>query len=227
MNKEEILALFEERNANLQVPVEFQLALLGLNEETIKNLQGKTGLDIACGNGFLVEDLISKGILFEGIDFQAPKDKPYFIPQNITNVSPLIGSIPRDDNSYDIVTAFQCWSLNRGFTMGGVVRTAIETEENEGDDWHTTRYQHAQSTIYEATRVVKPGGKVIAYPALTRIEKIMGPFLHMQGINIYTEPVDKEVAKAYLKTETPDSIQLPADYHKIFGILERTILEKK
>lgn len=226
MDKEKIRELLE-KGADLQVPVEFQLALLGLNEETIKNLQGKTGLDIACGNGSLVEDLIDKGILFEGIDLQAP-EKPYFIRQNITNVSPLIGSIPRDDDSYDIVTAFQCWDLNRGFTMPGVFRTAVETEgEGANDDRYTARYQHAQSTVYEATRVAKPGCKVVAYPALTRLEETIGPLLRMQGISFHTEPIDKKVVEAYLKSETPDGMELPDKYYEFAGVLERTILVKK
>jgi len=214
MDEEKIIKLLEGGNADFQVPLEFQMPLLGLGHKAIKSLKGKTGLDIACGKGFLVEELRKKGILFEGIDFEAPKDKPYFIPQNISNVHPFIGAIPREDNSYDIVTAFQCCVLNRGFTLGGVVRTAIEAVRNMGqDDWHTTRYQHAHSTIYEATRVAKPGCKVVVYPALIRLKETIGPFLRMQGIKFYTEPVDKNLAQKYMNTEAPDVEMIPDRYY--------------
>lgn len=228
MDKEKIFKLLTGGNAYLQVPIEFQIALLGLDSKTIKKLKGKTGLDIACGKGFLVEELRKKGILFEGIDLEAPKDKPYFILQNITNVHPLIGSIPKQDNSYEIVTAFQCNVLNRGFTQGGTIRTAIENAGSEiQDDWHTTRYQHAQSTLYEAIRVAKPGCKVVVYPSLTRLKETIGPLLKMQGINFYLEPVDKKIAREYLKTESPIDVSLiPDEYFKTFGLLERTILVK-
>src|SRR3989338_6815981 len=105
MNKEEIIQDIIQKlggkTANFQVPLEFQMPLLGLDEETIKSLKGKTGLDIGCGNGSLVEELRKKDILFEGIDPEAPQDKPYFIRQQITSVYPFEGSIPREDNSYD------------------------------------------------------------------------------------------------------------------------------
>ena len=226
MDKEKLLKLIEEGNPDIQVPLKFQMPLLGLDDETIKSLKGKTGLDIACGNGSLVEELGARGVLFEGIDPESP-DKPYFIVQKITSVSPFMGSIPRDDNSYDIVTVFQCSDLNRGFTLGGEIRTAFETSQNGGqDDWHTIRYKHAQSTLYEIVRVVKPRGRVVVYPALSKLEEKIGPLLRIQGISFGTEPVDEKLAKEYLTSEHPFPEMITDNYLREFGLFERTVLVK-
>ena len=234
MNKEEIIQNIMQKlggkTANFQVLLEFQMPLLGLDHKTIKNLRGKTGLDIGCGKGFLVEELRKKGILFEGIDPEAPQDKPYFICQQITSVHPFEGSIPREDNFYDVVTAFQCNDLNRGFTLGGVVRTAIEAARNGGqDEWHTIRYKHAQSALYEAIRVVKPEGRVIIYPCLVRLEETIGPLLRMQRISISREFTNLITAEEYLKSELPDPSMISdiRDHCIKFGLLEITILVKK
>ncbi|MEK6898547.1 MAG: methionine biosynthesis protein MetW [Nanoarchaeota archaeon] len=57
----------------LNVPLEYQLAVLGINNKVIASLQGKQVMDVGCGNGSLVNYLISQGIHARGIDSKAPE----------------------------------------------------------------------------------------------------------------------------------------------------------
>src|SRR4030042_6967834 len=83
-------------------PVVWQLARLGLDEERIKKMEDKNVLDLGCGNGELVKFLIKKRIKAEGISPDAPEGDG-FMRQKVKSIYPLEGSIPREDEFYDIV----------------------------------------------------------------------------------------------------------------------------
>jgi len=226
MDEQQFIGVIRNGNAFLQVPVEHQMSLLGLDKKTIKGLEGKAGLDIGCGNGALVEELRKRGVLFEGIDPIAPRDSPYLISQNIYGMFPMDGAILREDNSYDIITAFQCSTLNRAFTIGGILRGPnLIGGDEEDKDFHNTRVINAHFIIYEAARVAKPNSRIVVYPCLTRLEETMGHMLKMSGIRFHTEKIDKNLAEEYMEWEFPGEI--PTEYFKRFGLYERTILVKE
>jgi len=225
--------LMNQGNAHLQVPIEFQLAILGIDEATIKKLgqNNARGLDIACGNGSLVKTLREKGLDFEGIDEEAP-DEAYFIRQNIYGMKPMRGSIPRADDSYGLVLSFQNIILNRGFTLGGVLRdpSLIGGSEIYRED-HTDRLIKSQYIIYEGTRVLQPQERFVCYPQLKRIDDIMGSLLRMQGIDFFHESVDRNVVRDYIKWENETTLgtQMNFDdkFYNDWGLFNRTVLTKR
>lgn len=229
---EKINKLLTKGNADLQVPVVFQRNLLGLDDVILSNLtEGNSkGIDIGCGNGSLVLSLRDLGFDIEGIDIKAP-EKTYFIRQLIYGMKPMAGAIPRDDNSYDLVLAFQNNVLNRGFTIGGIIRDPSQWGGNRGDiDDHTRRLTYAQYIIYEGTRILKPGKRFVAYPQLRRLEDVMGLMLRMQGISFRHEEVDIDKAKEYIAWENQTSLgftpDVPESYFEDWGLYHRTVLTK-
>jgi hypothetical protein len=184
------------------VPVEYQLNLLGIDEKRLRYLykNKSKGFDIGCGDGSLVEFMNSQGIPFEGIDIRAP-NKPYFIRQLITRLNGF-GGIPRKDNSYDIVTAFQNTSINSALLEESELKDLLEMDLDES---HRQRLNdisiHGQSIIYEGARIIKPGGRFVIYPFVDKLDEVMGPMLRLSGIEHNVEEVNRNMVRDYMKWE--------------------------
>lgn len=230
----EMLQYFRDVNMTLHIPIYFQLGLLGLTDSDIVSYISRKakGLDIGCGEGVLVEHLRERGFEFEGIDAES-SIKPYLMKQLITNMRPvsMYGSIPREDNSYDLAISFQNGSLNRGFTFGGVIRDPTRIGGNRAQiEEHTSIVMFSQFVVYEGLRVLKPNSRFVAYPALSRLEEVIGPMLRMQGIEFFHEDVDPDLTREYSKWELSHygfDGEIPKKYNEVMGLLQRTVLMKK
>jgi len=215
-------------NANRNVPVKYQLPLLGLTEGKVKSYRrtGLSGLDIGCGEGHLVDYLRQKGFDFEGLD-KLERAEPYFMNQWITGIKGH-GGIPRRDDTYDMVFAFQNATLNSSFSANTILRDQLEEpgflsteQKKKGGEI----LANAQYIIYEATRVLKPTGRFVIYPSLVRLEDIMGPMLEIAGISIDTEPVANRDAIAYLTWENGED-GAPLRVNRKESFLYRTVITK-
>jgi len=237
MDIEKITELAINGNAHVQVPPYFQAGIFGLDASLLRQLASMNarGLDIGCGNGSLVKYLREKEVSFEGIDSQAPQAE-YFMKQNITGMKPMAGAIPRPDNSYELVVAFQNIMLNRAFTKGGILH---DPTKRDGESWeiedHESRVRTGQFIFYEGARVVKPGGRFLIYPEAKRIDDLIGRgMLSMQGITYHSEDVDETNAKKYMRWELQkygldEDMQreyLGEQYFEDWGLYQRTVVMK-
>ena len=239
MNIQKVNDLMRNGNGQLQVPVCFQKAIFGLDQAFVRKLARKKarGLDIGCGVGALVNDLRENRVNFEGIDSLAP-NKEYFMRQNVYGMKPFDGAIPRKDNFYDLVVAFQNTMLNRAFTLGGILRNPARYggSKREIED-HQNRMLCGQYIFYEGTRVLKSGAgaRFLIYPEAKRIEEIIGAgILRAQGIEVHSEDVERAVAREYmeweldhygLKEEARDGF-LEERYFDDWGLYKRTVVTK-
>ena len=234
MDVKKVRDLIKNGNAHMQVPPEFQAQLFGLNSKAI--LAGSKGLDIGCGNGSLVKYFRKRGADFEGIDKESPLE-PYFINSNITGMKPMLGAIPRPDNSYDLVVSFQNIMLNRAFTFGGLLRDPSKNGGTKSDfEDHEARVRCGQYIFYEGARVIKPGGKFLIYPDASRLEEVIGRgMLSLQGISFHSEEVPRKVAEEYMEWEL-EHYGLNEDmkrnfrteeYFATWGLYNRTVVTKK
>lgn len=216
-------------NAFLQVPVKYQIGLLGLNKQTVSALKDKSTLDIGCGKGALVEYLREQGINCEGIDPQVEQGSDYLIKQLISGIHPMSGAIPRGNDTYEMVSAFQNYSLNRAFTRN-IIREQIVAElGEEAIKQHQRLIELGHFNIDEGARVLKPGKRFAIYPALKRLEEVTGPMLKMQGISFTEEEVDKKLARDYLDWECETmgigEVLKEEEYQKC-GLYSRTVISK-
>lgn len=231
-----IIGAMSGRNSYLEVPVEFQMGLLGLDDNS---LRGKRGLDIGCGKGKLVEHLRGLGCDFEGIDGEVETPNDYLMRQMIYGTHPMEGAIPRPDNHYGLAVSFQNYSLNRALTLSGEVKSDLAAQlrqiispdrHDEAMEQQQDLSMNGQFIVYEALRVVSLGQRVVFYPSLTRLDELMGFALRQQGVRFFTEEVDRGVADRYIKWESDYvGIGEPIDDEEIckrFGIYDRTILMK-
>lgn len=172
----------------------WQLACLGLEEEDILKLRGRKTLDLCCGNGNLVDYFIQREILAEGLDPIAPKTKR-FMKQRLVSISPYAGSIPREDESYDLVIANSPTPILTKFSDHG---QALRNKAINLTIFNPVGSKRIQETIasaeiegpamiLEALRVLKKGGKFICFNYLNKLEQELGPQLS-QGYTIEKQP---------------------------------------
>lgn len=209
-------------NENLEVPIEYQLGLLGLGRKLPERSERLRGLDIGCGRGALVEHLIGQGLDAEGIDRWVEGEAPYLMKQWVTSLSPAQGCIPRPNDSYDFATAFQNTTLNLGLRFKKEDFRDKKFDEKKYED----ASRHAQAVIYDTVRVLKPGKGFIIYPELERLDEVMGPFLRMSGISAKTERVETGPLGSYLDWEA-DQLEIPRGSIALDRWEKRTVLTKE
>lgn len=162
----------------MQFPVIWQLARLGLDKEKVREIKGKTALDFGCGSGGLVKFLVKNGIKAEGIDPDAPEGDN-FMRQKVESIYPLEGSIPREEEVYDVVLSNSnnvfCLAFSNRIETSrrmAIVRGMRDlTYLNEFDE--NIRYMEVEAHLMmmEALRVLKKGGGLFVLLILTRSKK--------------------------------------------------------
>jgi len=206
----------------INLPVDFQLGMMGVSGQDLDGLRGKKALDLGCGNGKLVRYLSDRGISAEGLAPDAPMEGPY-MRQKVSSVHPLAGCIPRDDESYDVVFAnsFPPFSMAfcsyRDASVAGSIdsRTAflgagIDKVEGELRDYGVSGHL----AMIEALRVTKQGGRVVCSPMLDLLEGKMA-FEFSQGNYRVEHPVSPlGIAIAREIEANPDG----ADFMRSFGM---------
>ncbi len=158
-------------------PVEWQLKMLGLDEEKVARLKGRCVLDVGCGNGDLVYYLRSRGISAEGIDACAPGDEG-FMRNRITKVYPWDGCIMRGNDSYEVVLANSLNVLTNTLSSQYDASRKLTLEHTKGEERLMALFDeqiremggYAKATISEILRVLKTGGRFITSPDLDRLE---------------------------------------------------------
>jgi SAM-dependent methyltransferase len=218
---------------HLQVPVEYQTRLLGLDESAIETYSGSKAMDFGCGEGKLVYHLRERGIDFEGMDIAAP-DEDFFIRQSVTGIHPNYGCVPRKDNTYDLVVAFQNGCLNRAFTVGGEIRNPANSGGSQRDmDIHTSRIMYGQFIALEALRILKKGARAVFYPNLTRFQDSMRLSLLNEEVEISSEEIPRDLIEEYTSWEFESTfsglardLPVPEGYFELLGMDKRTVLIK-
>ncbi len=180
----------------------YQLPILGLDKTTIKRLKGKRTLDLACGNGSLVEELRSRGVKAEGIDPRAPS-KPYFTRRKIIGIGQENG-IVADNESYNLITSFQNTCLNDG--IGEIGRLKMERKKSLGTfDSIRTKYEEtcerARFTISEIGRTLKIGGRACIFPNIPDLEIHVGNLLKMNKLRVQRADVNEKILWEYVCSE--------------------------
>ena len=128
--------------------------------QIILDLEPKTLLDVGCGKGILVEWAKSNGIEAEGLDFASG----YGVQANLLDM-------PFDDNSFDIVTAFDVLEhlkpedLKRG--LNEISRVAAK--------WMLF------SIGYGPSKIKTPDGKMLLHPIATKDKSWWTPILSQYG----------------------------------------------
>jgi SAM-dependent methyltransferase len=190
--------------------VRFQAPILGFTKTVIKSLRKAKVLDVACGNGDLVRYLRRKGIDAEGIDPAAPANSTHFMSKLILESGERKG-IPRPPRSYDLVVTFQNHPLNSylGPPSGNnqELVSLINDEAFRDSGAHEMFVKDcmaAQNMIHEMIRVVKPEGKIVIWPELSRIEEVMGFNLKMEGVAVSRQSIaELSDINAYVEWENP------------------------
>lgn len=199
---ERLFGAKEDNGGYEQAPLGFQLDILGLGKERIKNLEGKKVLDIGCGNGTLVEHLRSKGIEAEGIDYYAPKGQKHFIAQGIGNMHQEDGPIPRDDTTYDLILAFQLSILNTAFI--DTKQSWIDTYEEQGKtkreacEYVAKICQEGNYILSEIGRTLKQNASAIIYPAITRANSEASTVIQRNTLSLSHEMIEPRITRAYM-----------------------------
>lgn len=141
-------------------PLKCQLDVLGFNEETVSRLRGERVLDVACGDGRLVEYLRQRGVEAGGMDARAP-DAEHYIRRNITGIHPMSGSIPRPDEHYRLVV---CHSALPNFVFN---------HKNDGSSSpFTEENMRAQFMMLESLRVLRNGGRFVTSPGFSNLDAL-------------------------------------------------------
>jgi SAM-dependent methyltransferase len=230
-NHLETLAKEGEGKEYRNVPYKYQLTIFDLTQREIKRMKSWKYhcLDIGCGNGSLVEYLRSEGLDCEGVDKTAPK-RPHFINHHITGINGN-GGIPRTDNTFDLVLAFQNSCLNYAFQSNSYFREDIEDLQQqrlspEDKNLVAQELMDAQHIIYEGARVLRPGGRFMIYPNLPRLEEVMGPMLKIAGIEFHSESVSKKDALDYMAWEDRMDGVTDERYNVGEPMMQRTVITK-
>jgi SAM-dependent methyltransferase len=231
-NHLETLAKEGEGKEYRNVPYKYQLMIFDLTQREIKRMKSWKYhcLDIGCGNGSLVEYLRNEGLDCEGVDKTAPK-RPHFINHHITGINGN-GGIPRPDNTYDLVLAFQNSCLNYAFQSNSYFREDIEDLEQqrlspEDKKLVTIALMNAQQIIYEGARVLRPGGRFMIYPSLPKLEEVMGPMLRIAGYQHHNERVLERDAIDYMSWEDIKDGVTKKRHSVGDSMLKRTIITKR
>lgn len=150
------------------MPPASQIELLGLARHDILALKGRRTLDIACGSqARLVNWLREVGVEAEGIDPTLNNGVPYLMKQWIGGFGTADGRIPREDGTYQIVTANLCSPMITGFS--DIPGLKVEPES----------IAKATGILFEALRVTASSGKFVCWPAITR-ESYLQPILRAE-----------------------------------------------
>lgn len=197
-------------NQDTDVPVEHQVALLGLDPA---QMQGEHLFDLACGKGMLVQWLRERGVNAYGIDSRAPTGT-YFTPRMVTGTGQQYG-LPVARGSLHYVTSFQNLAFNDVFRMG---REIWVNEHNVfgldlAEQLYAQYVGEANAMIAEIGRVLLPQGQARIYPVL--FDTLLPPReeLHARhGLIRGYEPVNPQDVLAYMHSEghhtvTPETLK--------------------
>lgn len=184
------------RPGTMNFTVEWQLEHLGLDKQKVAKLKGEKVLDLGCGVGTLVNYLITKGVLAEGISPDAPRGKN-FIGQKVESIYPSKGSIPREEEHYDRVFANAVNALTLAFSsqreaareQGRVHAGGNLVYLRNLDTYLMEIGIEGYSIMMEALRVLKKGGKFICSPFMDKLQMYMGPELSKGNYKIEKEPI--------------------------------------
>jgi len=232
----------------VQFPTHLQLIFFGLidadidkvdkmirNDEQVKldNLKGKRILDIGCGrDANLVYYLREQGIDAEGIDPCVNKPESFLMQQAVSGIKPVSGSIPREDNSYDLIFA----NSNRKLVnaLGGCRDYLIQNmreglEEEQIREIMNNSVMDSTFITLEGLRVLKQGGQFISYPGLLGINEvsIVGSILGLEA-KVENFPVSSNFSEASILRERilyEDNKKIMEDY--IRSLECRTVITKK
>ena len=176
----------------LNVPVIYQLPLLGIDSELVDLLKGQRVLDIGCGSGLLVDELRLRGIEAQGIDSRAPSGT-HFMRQNVTSGK----GVPVPNSCYAFITSFQNVALNDGL---GAIQNPAEIPFFSYECISLKRFRkyqeekarEAKFIVAEIGRTLLPLGRASIYPPLLKIERYAGSLLCELGLKVTHEPIANE-----------------------------------
>lgn len=186
-------------NQDTDVPVEHQVALLGLDPA---QMQGEYLFDLACGTGMLVQWLRERGVNAYGIDSRAPAGT-YFTQRMVTGTGRARG-LPVARGSFHYVTSFQNLAFNDVFRMG---REMWVDEHNAfgldiAEQLYAQYVGEANAMISEIGRVLLPHGQARIYPALFDTMLPAREELRARhGLILGYEPVNPQDVLAYMHAE--------------------------
>lgn len=200
------------------VPVPFQVAILGLSERNRLPVRGKRLLDIACGKGELVEWARGEGVEAYGIDKRAPS-QPYFTSRNITSVGRSQG-IDAEDAFFDVIVSFQNICLNHAYSPD---RETMHFTDPENIRISNQAQEQAAYMISEIGRTLKRGGSAVIFPYIPLLERYAAHILRMEGLTTDVERIKDKIKTIEYITweENPTPKQAVKDYYGY-----RTVLTK-
>lgn len=223
------IACEDGSNCNKDVPLDYQLKMLGLEGETLDDMKGKRVLDLACGVGELVDYLCTQGVRAEGIDPRAP-DKNYFTRREVTGTRRGEG-FPAVDENYDFIISFQNPILNQGTGKGKLdflreIGLPVGLPPGFAHAHLESLCKCARCMILEMGRTLVVGGRTLIYPALTELDEREKELLHHSRLELTSKPIAHADALTYIAWEgCPPVYRASIAASKEFGY--RTVLTKK
>lgn len=196
-------SLIRSPNYEKDVPPHYQLALLGLDETALTSLKGKRVLDLACGNGALVEHMRERGIEAYGVDPRAPS-RDYFASRPVSGKGREHG-FPVADESLDLLVSFQNVPFNIVMTDVGIAWFRRNFLVDQSYAWERVRLHRrtARHMLTEMGRTLRPEAKALIYPDFQYADKGHTPrLLQASRLEIERVPVvDQESVAAYYRWE--------------------------
>ena len=152
-------------------------------------------LDVGCGEeGQLVKTLLAMGFDAEGIDKEA-EHRPFLLKQNITNIHPWRGKVPREDSSYDLLVSHHNPLLNEQYSCFGETYFLERIRKNRNDEENRTIPIEARAILEESLRLMKPDGKMIVYPGIDTIEEKEHGLLEDYDVRVVHQPLEVPFSK--------------------------------
>ncbi|VVB79200.1 Uncharacterised protein [uncultured archaeon] len=182
---DDVLRMALQKPGEKTFPVSVQVACLGLDTFPIRGLHT---LDVGCGDGRLLEYLLSEGAIAEGIGPLNGVRHEHIIPNLIYNVAPHSGSIPRPNETYDLSLAHNVVPVRRAFC-------SLYNEIKSSDPETPSLVQKGGIILLEVHRVLRKGGRFVVFPQLDELDPANARFSY--GFDLKHE----KVPEAYFLAE--------------------------